>query len=52
MDKVKKDKLSEKTYNSMKKHPILKNPIVLVYLGALIILAASYIFYLFFKESI
>lgn len=52
MVKAKKDMLGQKFYKSMKKHPILKNPIVLVYLVTLIIVLISYIIYLIFKETI
>ncbi len=50
MNKVKKDILGRNFYKSMKKHPILKNPITLVYIVALIVVAASYIIYLIYKE--
>jgi hypothetical protein len=52
VEKTKKDMMGQKLYKSMKKHPIIKNPIVLLYLVSLLLLAISYIIYLIASESI
>lgn len=52
MVKAKKDMLGQKLYKSLKKHSIVKDPIVLIYSIAIIVVIVSYIIYLIYKETI